>query len=391
MHVAEAGLLSLARRFSNEGGTQMEIFDTKIPTSCVPLEGASRCMLGIGDKEDGDFYRIHGVRVTNSSEKNNNGSEQQRPPLVLLHGYANGALYFYRNLLGLQKHFKSVYSLDMLGWGLSSRPPFKTKEDTVECTEAVFVESLEAWRKANGIEKMILGGHSMGGYFSVAYCEKYPERVDRLILISPVGVPHIDEDDRKIPSGTPLYVRTMISLAKFLWRNNITPGAFIRSISEKRGRGMVIGYFDKRIPAITAEDEKRYLTDYMYLNSVLPGSAEYALNKVLKPGAYARNPAVYRIPKLQVSNVSFIYGEHDWMDFNGGLQVQRACEQLDHENSVDDGTNYKRKSPNVEVHSVRDAGHLLLLENWEEFNSAMILAGGGTVPTGSPLPKKLKC
>ena len=29
----------------------------------------------------------------------------------------------------------------------------------------------------------------MGGYMSVAYCEKYPERVERLILISPAGVP----------------------------------------------------------------------------------------------------------------------------------------------------------------------------------------------------------
>ena len=51
------------------------------------------------------------------------------------------------------------------------------------------MESLEYWRAANKIEKMVLAGHSMGGYLSVAYCEKYPQRVDRLLLLSPAGIP----------------------------------------------------------------------------------------------------------------------------------------------------------------------------------------------------------
>lgn len=43
-------------------------------------------------------------------------------------------------------------------------------------------------------------------------------------------------------------------------------------------------------------------------------------------------------------------------------------------------------APEVEVHGVRDAGHLLMLENWEEFNSAVILGAGGKVPSGTPFP-----
>ncbi len=82
----------------------------------------------------------------------------------------------------------------LLGFGLSSRPDFYDsiqstgKEPTsVEGAESFFVDSLEEWRKAQNIEKMVLAGHSMGGYLSVAYTEKYPERVSKLILISPVG------------------------------------------------------------------------------------------------------------------------------------------------------------------------------------------------------------
>lgn len=38
----------------------------------------------------------------------------------------------------------------------------------------------------NRVEKMTLCGHSLGGYMGVAYAEKYPERLERLVLVSPV-------------------------------------------------------------------------------------------------------------------------------------------------------------------------------------------------------------
>jgi hypothetical protein len=46
--------------------------------------------------------------------------------------------------------------------------------------------------------------------------------------------------------------------------------------------------------------------------------------------AYARKPTVYRIPNVKVPHITFIYGEYDWMDVNGGLDVQRIC----HENAT---------------------------------------------------------
>ena len=36
---------------------------------------------------------------------------------------------------------------------------------------------------------MRLVGHSLGGYLAVAYAERFPERVERLVLLSPVGLP----------------------------------------------------------------------------------------------------------------------------------------------------------------------------------------------------------
>ena len=79
------------------------------------------------DDEDVEHYSLHGVKVVNQqllASSDDDVSSSSPAPLVLLHGYANGSLYFYRNLHGLSKFFGQIYALDMLGWGLSSRPRF---------------------------------------------------------------------------------------------------------------------------------------------------------------------------------------------------------------------------------------------------------------------------
>jgi pimeloyl-ACP methyl ester carboxylesterase len=47
----------------------------------------------------------------------------------------------------------------MLGFARSSRPHF---DDDPTLAELQWVQSLEAWRKEVGIEKMMLLGHSLG-------------------------------------------------------------------------------------------------------------------------------------------------------------------------------------------------------------------------------------
>lgn len=60
--------------------------------------------------------------------------------------------------------------------------------------EHFFVDSLEKWRERMGLPKMVLVGHSLGGFLSACYALKYPERVERLILVSPVGIPERPEN-----------------------------------------------------------------------------------------------------------------------------------------------------------------------------------------------------
>lgn len=395
MRKAEAGLIALARRFGQHepSSYKMELFDTEIPVSVLPFKGnnnntaagdsggwSSLLPFGLGGSSDDggvpaaeEHLTMHAIRVTSSAPKNDTPDAQQQQqqhyPLVIVHGYMNGALYFYRNLASLAGYFDTVISVDLLGWGLSSRPSIdRLVDDSVETAEAFFVESLESWRSKNNIEKMTLAGHSMGGYLSVAYCEKYPERVDQLLLLSPVGVPEETQEDRDRRNARYLnsYPRRFLyGLFGSLWESGTTPGSIMRSLTEYRGRALVEGYVQKRLPSIRDPTEQAVLSDYMYLGSILPGSGEYFLNRILDPGALAKKPCLRRIPKLGVRKVSFLYGTHDWMDVRAGLGVRELCR------------NAGGRCPDVQVYQVPKAGHLLMLENPEGFDAAVVLAAGG--------------
>jgi len=375
MRNAEAGLVALARRFGDKepSAYNMELFDTDIPSSVLPFRKHN---------EEEQQLSMHAIRVTQKKndvaaeeETNSNSSsitQSQQYPLVIVHGYMNGALYFYRNLVGLTSFFDTVISVDLLGWGLSSRPSFDLlKDDSADTAESFFVDSLESWRSKNNIEKMNLAGHSMGGHLSVAYCEKYPERVDRLILLSPVGVPEQTPEEREQQKAKLLTSFTRKAMYKFylnFLENGYTPGSIMRMLPESRGRYLVDGYVKRRLPAITDAEEQTVLSEYAYTGSILPGSGEYALGRILDPAVKARNPTIHRIPKLKVKHVSFLYGVNDWMDVRGGLDVQSICqEQL----------RQGKDAPQTEVYKVQNAGHLLMLDNWKGFNAAVIMAGGG--------------
>jgi len=395
LHPHPDGSVSNQKDADSTATHTLRIFDTKIPQSAVPLKkgrnGSTECQVygherkkKRNEKAADDDFVIHGIEVTSHIHQ----EDKTEAPLVLLHGYMNGALYFYRNLLGLSNQCfgGTVYALDMLGWGLSSRPRFETTvekkkrgftkkkseeavNDETYAAEQVFVESLEEWRKAHKIDKMVLGGHSMGGYLSVAYSEKYPERVERLILLSPAGVP----DDQKLDvegrlKEASMSYRVVIGLVRKLYDKGVTPAAFLRTLPERRGRTMVENYIERRLPAITCPDERKNLSEYLYTNAALPGSGEDCLNKLLKPTAFGINPLVYRIPSLKVKHVSFIYGQNDWMDPSAGVQAKELCDMRRIEGNDD--------IPEVQVYGVRDAGHLLMLENWKEFNNAVIMSAG---------------
>ena len=100
-------------------------------------------------------------------------------PLVLLHG-GPGATHEYLlpHLLPLARHHRLVF-LDERGSGRSQK-----LEDSAGYTVEAMADDVEAVRKALGLGKVAVLGHSCGGVLAQAYALKYPASLSHLILCS---------------------------------------------------------------------------------------------------------------------------------------------------------------------------------------------------------------
>lgn len=272
----------------------------------------------------------------------------------------NGGAYFYRNFVGLSRAFHNIYALDLLGWGLSSRPKVaKHHYSSPSDAEDWYVESIEAWRTVEKIPRMHLVGHSMGGYMAAAYAERYPDRVETLTLLSPVGVPK--EDLEEIAEKRKRHSWTFRAVG-FIFRNlfaGVSPGDMMRSMPSKFVRQKCLDYVTGRIPDITNQSEQVALADYLYFNNMHTSSGERLLPLFLTQNAFAKDPLIHRIPQLRIPQCTFLYGSQDWMDIQGGKDVQEMCRR------AGDG-------PRIHVGTVPKAGHLLMLDNPSEVNKHII-------------------
>ena len=109
----------------------------------------------------------------------------QGPPLILLHGLGGSMWQWEYQQLPLSASHR-VITLDQVGSGLSDKP-------SIDYSPTDMVESVKGFMDALGVERASLVGQSMGAGVAIGVALTYPERVDRLVLIS--GFPdHVREN-----------------------------------------------------------------------------------------------------------------------------------------------------------------------------------------------------
>ena len=322
---------------------------------------------------DGQEVTIHSVEVL--------GDAATDVPLVFIPGYGTGAAIFGRcwaqllSVDSVDSLKRPLIAIDLLGFFLSSHPRWTPGTD-VEKAEAWFVQSLEAWRQARGLEHMDLLGHSIGGNVAATYAESYPAHVRTLVLLSPAGLVGMPDDYHAKLRQASRRVRLVIEL----WRRGWTPFTALRLLPHKRAY-RICKWNARRWSGLRPRDSDEEapsddpvvaaLADYIYHGwREGPASADGAIAALLHPGAWGKKPLSPRLPRLPISRIEFIYGTKDWMDFRHGNKVAEACMEQ-RTPTVQAAAQATAQAPLVCVQVVEDAGHYAHLENVPGFTHAL--------------------
>jgi pimeloyl-ACP methyl ester carboxylesterase len=137
------------------------------------------------------FVRVNGIK-THYVEAGDG------EPLILVHGGgpgASGEHGFRQNIPAFARHFR-VYALDLIGYGLTDKPPIDYWEQPMAEHLAGFIDTL-------CLERVRLLGNSMGAYVTAKYALDHPDRVVRMLFVSSatiataMGVPRGETDGMK--------------------------------------------------------------------------------------------------------------------------------------------------------------------------------------------------
>lgn len=233
--------------------------------------------------------------------------------IVFFHGFGLPTAGYIAFLEELSKDY-NVYAVDHLGMGCSGRPEidyFKLKATQIV---DLFVSSYKSWVETMGFKKVAFICHSLGGYFSLQYASRYPQKVESIISIStPMLLPK--------PVGFSISKLNLPSKRKFI-------GYFWSFMNLRLFRGTT---FFQMIPVKSglkfwisgrtnfAEDVKEPMVDYLALQFQDLSFSGEIITELMSYLSYTdKFPLIKIVDKLKASKIpiSLIFGTKDWIRYH---------------------------------------------------------------------------
>lgn len=102
------------------------------------------------------------------------------PPVVLIHGIAGSSTTFSKTMGRLAERY-TVIAPDLLGHGESAKP-------RGDYSLGAYASGVRDLLVALGHERVTLVGHSLGGGIAMQFAYQFPNRIERLVLVSSGGL-----------------------------------------------------------------------------------------------------------------------------------------------------------------------------------------------------------
>lgn len=179
------------------------------------------------------------VNVNAETAKINGGeiyyeTKGEGPPLLLMHGGLGlDHTYFKPFLNALEKDYTVIY-YDHFGNGRSSYPA-----DFKELTIERLVSDASELIKHLGYEKVVLFGHSYGGFIGQEFAIKHGDQLDKLILANTVPVlnyaPTLKGDETQMAALGKLFTKPVADDADFAATWNIVSQMYYKNYDPKIG------------------------------------------------------------------------------------------------------------------------------------------------------------
>ncbi len=139
----------------------------------------------IGNQRD---WVWRGWQTRYTYQRSLNGGIDRHPPVLLLHGFGASIGHWQHNLAFLAAD-RTVYGLDLVGWGGSRKPNIAYDID-------LWVDQVyDFWQTFVG-QPMVLVGNSIGSLVALVAAARYPQMAATLVMVS---LPDLSAEQELIP------------------------------------------------------------------------------------------------------------------------------------------------------------------------------------------------
>jgi pimeloyl-ACP methyl ester carboxylesterase len=153
--------------------------DTAVPGAVIDTDDYRSIWMYLKELEFRQGFtevRVNGAAVRTRYAE---AGSPDKPHIVLLHGTGGHWETFAPNLAALSEHFHCV-AIDMIGNGFSDKPDY-------DYEIAVYVEHVLGVMDHFGMARAHLIGMSLGAWVASTIAVSHPDRVEKVILMSPAG------------------------------------------------------------------------------------------------------------------------------------------------------------------------------------------------------------